>query len=152
MIEVAQSNNGIVISQRKYALDIFEEIGLMNSKFVDAPIDPNTKLLPNKRGPFSDPQKYKRLVGKLNYLTITCPDISFAISVMSQFLISTCLDHWNEVIRILKYIKVSLAKGLLYGHSNHIKVVCYSDVYWTGSSNRRCTSGYCVFIGGNLIS
>ena len=47
-IEVAQSNTGIVISQRKYALDILEEIGLMNSKSVDTPMDPNVKLLPNR--------------------------------------------------------------------------------------------------------
>ena len=53
-IEVAQSNTGIVISQRKYALDILEEMGLMNSKFVDTPMDPNVKLLPNQGEPLSD--------------------------------------------------------------------------------------------------
>jgi len=86
-IEVAQSNTGIVTSQRKYALDILEEIGLMNSKSVDTLMDPNVKLLPNQGKPFSDPKKYKRLVGKLNYLIVTCPDISFAVSVVSNFLI-----------------------------------------------------------------
>jgi len=92
-IEVAQSNNGIIISQRKYALDILEEIRLMYSKFVDTPMDPNVKLLPNQGEPLSDPEKYKRLVGKLNYLTTTCPDISFAVSVVGQFLNSPCENH-----------------------------------------------------------
>jgi len=81
-IEVAQSSTGIVISQRKYALDILEEIGLMNSKSVDTSMDPSVKLLPNQGEPLSDPEKYKRLVGKLNYLTITRPDISLAVSVV----------------------------------------------------------------------
>jgi len=80
-IEVAQSNTDIVISQRKYALNILKEIGLMNSKSVDTPMDPNVKLLPNQREPLSDLEKYRRLIGKLNYLTITSSDISFAVSV-----------------------------------------------------------------------
>jgi len=90
-IEVTQSNkDGIVISQRKYALDILEKTGLMNSKSVDTPIDPNTELLPNQGKPMLDPEQYRRLVGKLNYLIVTHPDISFAVSVVSQFLNSPC--------------------------------------------------------------
>jgi len=89
----------------------------------------------------------------LSNLPFTRPDISFAVSVVSQFLNSLCVDHWNAVIRILKYIKGSPGKGLLYGHSNHSKVICYSDADWAGSlSSRRSTSGYCVLIGDNLIS
>jgi len=84
-IEVAQSNNGIVISRRKYAVDILEETGLMNSKSVDTLIDPNAKFLPSQGEPLSE--KYRRLVRKLNYLTVTRPNISFAVSVVSRFLI-----------------------------------------------------------------
>ena len=96
----------------------------MNSKSVDTPMDPNVKLLPNQGEPLSGPEKYRRLVGKLNYLTVTRPDISFVVSVVSPFLNSPCEDHWNVVIRIVKYIKGSPGKGLLYGHNNHTKVVC----------------------------
>jgi len=108
-------------------LDILEEIGLMNSKSVDTVMDPNVKILPNQGEPLSDPEKCRRLVGKLNYLIVTRPDISFAVSEVSQFLNSPREDHWNALIRILKYIKGSTGKGLLYGHNNHTKVVCYSD-------------------------
>jgi len=72
---------------------------------------------------------------------------------VSQFLNSLCADHWNAVIRILKYIKGSLGKGLLYGHNNHSKIVCYWDADWAGYLfDRRSTSGYCVLIGDDLIS
>jgi len=56
-IEVAQSNNVIVISQRKYALDILEETGLMSSNPVDTHVDPTVRLIPNQRESLSDPEK-----------------------------------------------------------------------------------------------
>jgi len=116
-------------------------------------MDPNTKLLSNQGKPMSDPEQYRKLVGKLSYLTVTCLDISFVISVVSQFLNSPCKDNCNIVIRILKYIKGSPKKGLLYGSNNHTRFVCYSDVDWVGSPfDRRSTFEYCVSIGGNLIS
>jgi len=77
-------------------------------------MNPNVKLLPNQRESLSNPEKYKRLVGKLNYLTVTHPDIFFAVSVVSQFLNSPCEDHWNVVICTLKCIKGSLRKKVCY--------------------------------------
>ena len=134
-------------------MDILEEIGLMNSKAVETPMNPNIKLLPKHGEPFSDPEQYRRLVGKLNSLTVTRLDIFFVVSMVSQFLNSPCEEHWNAVIRILKYIKSSLGKGLLYDSNSDTKVVCYSDADWARSPfDRRSTSRYCVSIGGNLIS
>ncbi|XP_075075263.1 uncharacterized protein LOC142162667 [Nicotiana tabacum] len=150
---VAQSGSGIVISQRKYALDILEDSGMLNCKPVDSPMDPNTKLVPGQGKPLKDPGRYRRLVGKLNYLTITRPDISFAVSVVSQFLQSPCDSHWDAAIRILRYVKGSPGQGLLYENKGHADIVGYSDADWAGSpSDRRSTSGYCILIGGNLIS
>ena len=85
-IEIAQSNFGVVMSQRKYVLDILEETGMLDCKPVDTPMDPNVKLVPGQNEPLRDPGRYRRLVGRLNYLTITQPDISFPVSVVSQFL------------------------------------------------------------------
>ncbi|RVW51938.1 Retrovirus-related Pol polyprotein from transposon RE2 [Vitis vinifera] len=122
-IEIAQSSSGVVLSQRKTG------------------------------GAFRRPGRYRRLVGKLNYLTITRPDISFPVSVISQFLQSPCDSHWDAVIRILRYIKSTPGQGVLYQNRGHTQVVGYTDADWAGSpTDRRSTSGYCVFIGGNLIS
>ncbi|RVW25594.1 Retrovirus-related Pol polyprotein from transposon TNT 1-94 [Vitis vinifera] len=152
-IEIAQSSSGVVLSQRKYALDILEETGMLDCKPVDTPMDPNVKLVPGQGEPLGDPGRYQRLVGKLNYLTITRPDISFPVSVVSQFLQSPCDSHWDAVIRILRYIKSTPGQGVLYENRGHTQVVGYTDADWAGSpTDRRSTSGYCVFIGGNLIS
>ena len=139
--------------QRKYALDILEETGMLECKLVDTPMNPNVKLVPGEGESLRDPGRYQQLVGKLNYLTITQPDISFPVSVVSQFLQSPCDNHWDAVIRILRYIKGTLGQGMLYENRGHTQIVGYIDVDWAGSPlDRRFISGYCVFIGGNLIS
>ncbi|RVX09440.1 Retrovirus-related Pol polyprotein from transposon RE2 [Vitis vinifera] len=144
-IEIAQSNSGVVLSQRKYALNILEEIGMLNCKPVGTPMDPNVKLIPGQGEPLGDPRRYRRLVDKLNYLTITRPDIFFLVSVVSQFLQSPCDSHWNAVIRILRYIKSTSGQGVLYENRGHTQVVGYADVDWTDSpTDRRSTSGSSV--------
>ncbi|XP_057989379.1 uncharacterized mitochondrial protein AtMg00810-like [Hevea brasiliensis] len=153
VIEVAQSKTGIAIFQRKYALDILIETGMLDCRYADTAMDPNVKLVPGQGEPLEDPGRYRRLVGKLNYLTITRPDISFAVSVVSQFLQAPCSSHWDAVIRILRYIKGAPGQGLLYEDRGHSQIIGYSDADWAGSpSDRRSTSGYCIMIGGNLIS
>ncbi|PNX68831.1 putative copia-type protein [Trifolium pratense] len=116
-------------------------------------MDPSVKLLPGQREPLKDPGRYRRLVGRLNYLTVTRPDITFAVSIVSQFLNAPCDSHWDAVVRILRYIKNAPGRGLLYEDKGDAKITCYSDADWVGSpSYRRSTSGYCVLIGGNMIS
>lgn len=78
---------------------------MLDCKPIDTPMDPNVKLLPDQEESFPDPRRYRRLVGKLNYLTMTRPDISYAASVVNQFLNSPCDSHWDVVVRILRYIK-----------------------------------------------
>ena len=87
---------------------------MLDCKPVDTPMDPNVKLVPGQEESLGDPGRYRRLVGKLNYLTITRPNISFPVSVVCQFLQSPCDSHWDAVIRILRYIKSTPSQGVLY--------------------------------------
>ncbi|XP_050896612.1 uncharacterized mitochondrial protein AtMg00810-like [Lathyrus oleraceus] len=152
-IEVAQSKDGLVISQQKYAMGILEETSLLNAKPADTPMDPSVKLLPNQGEPLSDLGRYRRLVGKLNYLTVTRPNISFAVSVVSQFFNSPCQEHMTVVIWILRYIKCAPGKVLVYEDKGHTQIIGYYDADWAGSPiDKRSTSGYCVLVEGNLIS
>ncbi|XP_040868949.1 uncharacterized protein [Glycine max] len=147
------SGDGVVISQRKYALNILEETSMQNCRPVDSPMDPNLKLLADQSEMCPDPERYIRLVGKLIYLTITRPDISFAVGVVSQFMQNPRVDHWNAVMRILRYIKRALGQGLLYEDKGNTQVSGYCDADWAGCPmDRRSTSEYCVSIGGNAIS
>ena len=82
----------------KYVLDILKETGLLGSKPIETPMDPNVKLYEDQEELLSDPKRYHRLVGKLNYLTITRPDISFVVSVLSQHMKDPLLPHWEAII------------------------------------------------------
>ena len=79
-IEVAQSKEGVVISQRKYALDILKETGMIDCKAVDCPMDPNQKLMAEQGEVFSDPERYRRLVGNLFILLL--PDQIYPLQLV----------------------------------------------------------------------
>ena len=100
---VARSKEGIFLSQRKYVLDLLDETGMAGSKPTDPPMDSNTNFTKNDGKDFTDLERYRRLVGKLIYLTITLPDITFSTGVVSQFMQSPKQHHWEAVCRILRY-------------------------------------------------
>ena len=108
-------------------LDILEETSLLGSKPVETPMDPNVKLYEDQGELLFNPERYRCLVGKLNYLTITRPDISFAVSVLSQFMKDPRLPHWEVVIRIMRYLKAHPGRGLLYKANGHLQVKAYTD-------------------------
>ena len=76
----------MVISQKKYTLDILTDTSMLDCKPIDIPMDSNVKLIPGQGEPLRDPRRYQRLIGKLNYLTIIRLYISFFVSVVSHFL------------------------------------------------------------------
>ena len=152
-IEVARSTQGIFLSQRKYVLDLLSEVGLLECKPVDTPIVQNHKLgiYPNQKP--TDKGRYQRLVGKLIYLSHTRPNIAYAVSVVSQFMHCPSEEHMEAVIRILRYLKSSPGKGLMFSKNDHVRVDGYTDVDWAGNiSDRKSTSGYFTFVGGNLVT
>jgi Reverse transcriptase (RNA-dependent DNA polymerase) len=79
-IEVARSNQGISLSQRKYVLDLLAEVGLLDCKPIDTPVAPNNKLKESSDQIPTNKERYQRLVGKLIYLSHTRPDIVYAVS------------------------------------------------------------------------
>jgi hypothetical protein len=151
-IEVARSEKGIVLSQRKYTLDLLRETGMIGCRAAATPIDQNDKITAQS-GELVDRDKYQRLVGRLLYLCHTRPDIAYAVSIVSRYMHEPRSAHMDAVQRILRYLKGTPGKGLLFRSNGHLTIDGYSDADWASClDDRRSTSGYCVFVGGNLVA
>ena len=122
-------------------------------KLAKTPMDPNTKLGSIIQGEVVDRDRYERLVGKLIYLTHTRPDISFVVSVVSQFLNKPSKEHMEVVYRILRYLKNYPSKRLIFKKTLHRFIEIYTDVDWASSPvDRRLTSRYCSYKWGNFVT
>ena len=152
-IEVLRSNGGIFISQRKYVLDLLAETGMLDCKPNNTPIIVNHKLKIVEGAKLADREKYQRLVGKLIYLAHTRPDIAYAVGVVSQFMHEPQTHHMEAVMRIVRYLKGSPGKGVVFKRNGHLQIEAFTDADWAGNQvNRRSTAGYFTFVGGNLVT
>ncbi|KAK2973562.1 hypothetical protein RJ640_003132 [Escallonia rubra] len=151
-IEFSRSKKGIFMSQRKYALDILQDSGLLGVRPDKFPMEQNLKLTPTDGILLSDQTKYRRLVGRLIYLTVTRPDIVYSVRTLSQFMHEPRKPHWDAAIRILKYIKGNPGQGLLFPSTNNLALKAFCDSDWGGCHTRRSVTGYCIFLGNSLVS
>ena len=113
-MEVSRNQIGVSISQRKYNLDLLKETGMLGYKHVETPMDPSMKLQTVKDDTLVDKGRYQRLVGWLIYLQYTRPDITFSVNCVSQFMHSPTENHMTVIYRILKYLKGTPGRGLLF--------------------------------------
>ncbi|KAJ0860826.1 putative RNA-directed DNA polymerase [Helianthus annuus] len=151
-LEVTHSDSGLFLNQSKYAHDILTRAGLLESKPVATPL--TSKDVFHLQGQtFHDPTLYPSLVGALQYLTITQPDLSYAVNQASQFLQQPTTTHFQLVKRILRYVKGTLTHGLHFDRPPNITLLGFSDADWARCiDTRRSTYGYCIYLGGNLVS
>nr|XP_017181779.1 uncharacterized protein LOC108170846 [Malus domestica] len=152
-IEMATSQKGLFLNQHKYVMDplIGDEL-LLDCKLAITPFDSKLKLDMDGEPP-TDVSHYQRLVGKLIYLPITRPDITYTVSQFSQFMHEPSVKHLFIVKRILHYLKGFIGRGILMKNNQSTPISGYTDAYWAGSEiNRKSTIGYCTFVGGNIIT
>jgi len=127
-IEFSRSKVGIYMSQKKYALDIWQDTGLTSACPDKFPMEQYLKLTPDDGELLKDPFKYRRLVGRLIYLTVTRPGIAFSVRTLSQYIQTPRKPHWDAAIRVLKYIKGSLGQRLLLPSENNLTLTTYCDL------------------------
>ncbi|KAI3509338.1 hypothetical protein L1887_24546 [Cichorium endivia] len=154
-VEVVHNSGGITLMQHKYASDLLHRANMMNCKSVSTPMSVTDKLAQDLGTPLNDEDtfKYRSMVGGLQYLTLTRPDISFPVNKVCQYLSKPTNVHWEAVKRILRYVKGTLSTGLHFRKSNSTLLSVFTDADWAGCLDyRRSTGGFAVFLGPNLVS
>ncbi|XP_056849759.1 retrovirus-related Pol polyprotein from transposon RE2 isoform X2 [Raphanus sativus] len=152
-LEIARGPEGIFVSQRKYALDIVAECGLLGAKPSPVPTELNHKLALSNGRPLRDPSQYRRLVGRLIYLTFTRPELSYIVHILSQFMQKPQEDHWLAALRVVRYLKGTTGQGIMLTSDRNLRLTAYSDSDWSACPiTRRSLSAYIVLLGDSVVS
>ena len=152
-LEVDRTHEGIFLCQQKYAKDLLKKFGMLECKPISTPMEPNAKMCEHEGKDLKDATMYRQLVGSLLYLTLTRPDISYAVGVMSRYMQNPKKPHLEAVRRILRHVKGTIDYGLLYKKGEDYKLVGYCDADYVGDHDtRRSTTGYVFMLGSRAIS
>jgi histone deacetylase 1/2 len=154
-IQVQRKKGELLLTQERYAADILKRVNMQLCKPVKTPLNVTEKLsiTSGTRLGVEDSTKYRSIVGALQYLTLTRPDLSFSVNKVCQFLHSPTITHWEAVKRILRYVQGTIGLGLTIKRSNSMLVSAFSDADWAGCpDDRRSTGGFAVYLGCNLVS
>ncbi|GJY27866.1 ribonuclease H-like domain-containing protein [Tanacetum coccineum] len=151
-ISADRTPTGLFLSQKKYALQLLERAHMVTCNPSRTPVDTESKL--GLEGvPVQDPTLYRSLAGGLQYLTFTRPDLSYAVQQICLYMHHPREPHFAALKRILLYVRETVDFGLQLYVFATTSLVGYTDADWAGCpSTRRSTSGYCVFLGDNLLS
>ncbi|CAL1369789.1 unnamed protein product [Linum trigynum] len=151
-LEVIRDQNGLNVCRRKYCVDLLKDTGYLEAKGCKTPIDTKVKLS-SKGTLLKDGEVYRRLVGRLHYLTITRPDIVFAVQQLCQYQRNPCEEHMQAAYRVLRYLKSSPDQGIHFSNTAEEKIVGFSDSDWASCPDtRRSITGYCTFLGSSLLT
>ncbi|KAH9704480.1 retrovirus-related pol polyprotein from transposon RE1 [Citrus sinensis] len=160
LVEVCYTAQGMHLSQTKYIKDLLSRASMQNSKGSDTPFSIGFKLERAVQGSlgqeFEDPILYRSLVGGLQYLILTRPDIAYSIHKLSQYLSAPTLQHWLACKKVLKYLQATITYGLHIQKEGILKTVGltgYSYADWACDvDDRKSIGAYCIYLGNNIIS
>nr|XP_016441991.1 PREDICTED: uncharacterized mitochondrial protein AtMg00810-like [Nicotiana tabacum] len=152
-MEVIQETDGLLLSQRKFTLDLLQEFDSLNLSHVSSPLDSSTRLSTHTGEPVKDPTLYRHLLGKLNYLTHTRPDLSFTVQHLSQYMQDSRQPHLDASLRVLRYLLNDPGLGLFMSASSSFKLLAFCDSDWaTFPDSRKSVSGFYISLGTSPIS
>jgi len=154
-VAVTRTSDGLIMSQRQYAVDLLQRAGMAECHPTATPVDTQAKLSAHEGNKLSDKDssEYRSIAGALQYLTLTRPDLAYAVQQVCLFMHAPREPHRALIKRILRYVKGTLSSGLHIGTGSIQTLTAYSDADWAGCpDSRRSTSGFCVYLGDNLVS
>ena len=152
-IEVHRHHNGITLSQGNYIKDLLNQSHMINSAHINTPMALKTPSTLPTANNLIDATSYRSIVGALQYVTYTRPDIVQAVNKVCQKLQNPTASDMTSVKHILWYLKGTMHHGLTFINQSSLNLYGFCDADWAGCSNtRRSISGFCIFLGANCIS
>jgi len=150
---VINTAEGIILSQRKFTTELLKECGPLPNTAVSTPLPLNCKLNPDDGELLPDPFLYRTLVGKLNFLTHTRPDLSYTAQTLSQFMQQPRTPHLKALQHTFRYIQGTIGAGILLKGADKLTLQAFSDSDWAAClSTRRSITGYLILFGKSPIS
>ena len=147
------NEKGLFLSQASYTTEIIQRAGMSDCKPCTTPVDLKSKLAEDAGKLIDNATEYRSLAGALQYLTFTRPDISYAVQQICLFMHAPREPHMQALKRILRYLQGTKSMGLQLLKHQKLSLTAYTDADWGGCpSTRRSTSGFCIYMGDNLIS
>nr|XP_016503068.1 PREDICTED: uncharacterized mitochondrial protein AtMg00810-like [Nicotiana tabacum] len=152
-LEVLYKPDGVIISQRKFALDLLKEYDYFAYSILSSPLDPTLKLKANEGTLLPDLTYYRKLVGKLNFLTDTRLDIAYNVQLLIQFMQAPRDTHLTATFHLLIYLKKDPTLGIFYSNNSGYSIFAYCDSDWAACpDSRRSITGYIIPVGDSPIS
>ena len=152
-IEFLSTDQGLYLHQAAYIHHLLLESQMAQSNPSHTPLQQNVKLLPDMQSPLTDPTPYRRLVGKLIFLTNTRPDITHAVHQVARFMQTPQIAHLQAIHSILRYLRHTPNHGLFYARGDTGTLSGFTDADWGGASdNRRSVTGYLFKFGQSPIT
>jgi hypothetical protein len=151
-LQIDYKSSGFFVHQSKYALDVLSRHNMTTCKPCTSPFVSCSKVSSDVVESLIDPTPYRSLVGALQYLTFTCPDLSFAVNSLCQHMQNPTSAHMIAAKRVLRYVCGTLSHGILF-QPGPMHLIVFTDADWAGNPvDRRSTTGFLVFLGNNLIT
>ncbi|XP_052114058.1 uncharacterized mitochondrial protein AtMg00810-like [Arachis duranensis] len=123
------------------------------ANLAPTPMVASSKLPANDSSHFEDPKLFRSIAEAFQYLTLTRPDLTFAVSKICQYMHNPTVNHWRVLKRILRYIEGSMDQGLLFTACTDFRLFAFSNTDWgANADDRKSVTGYCVYLGTNLIA
>jgi histone deacetylase 1/2 len=148
-------SHGLLLTQEKYATDLLDKVGMRSCKSAPTPLSSSEQLSLTDGTPLGseDSTQFRSIVGALQYLTLTRPNLSFSVNKVCQYLHAPTTEHWTAAKCILRYVKDTMKLGITFTQSFSTFLSAFSDADWVGClDDRRSTGGFAIFVGPNLVS
>lgn len=139
--------------QHRYILDLLTRNNMADAKPAPTPLPSSPKLTLNDGSPLDDGSQYRSVVGSLQYLAFTRPDISYVVTRLSQFMHRPTSAHWQAAKRVLRYLASTPSHGIFLHRNSPLTLHAFSDVDWAGDNDDYVsTNAYIIYVGRNPVS